>query len=312
MRFRSTPKQVRPHLSDSELDEELLECQLCRNGLRSYVLPIQTNPSVSLLRCEKCLTVSVSRFPKASVLDSYYQHDFPNDKAHKSFGAPSKAIAKNILKSRVHNFSGSSNLRVLDFGGGDGSIGLAIFSLLGASGSLTIVDYDRRQFANSPHGINVKYVQDLGKVSEAEFDVVIASAVLEHLPHPKECLLELADRLAIGGIMYVRTPFVVPLLKLINRFGVKPHFAFPGHLHDLGQPFWENRSEWLPDSSGIETLTSKPSPASANFGSHPVRFIFATLVKLPWYVLGRHYPLVGAWECCFTKPGPASCTTTSL
>lgn len=305
MRHHPTPQQTRPHLGESELEGELPECRICGYGQRSHALPVQSNPSVSLLRCANCLAISVSRFPKTSVLESYYKHDFLNDNSHRSFGAPSKSIARNILKSREHNFVGRSDLRVLDFGGGDGSVGLAVFSLLGASGNLTIVDFDRRQFVDSPRGIDVKYVQSLGEVSEEKFEVVIASAVLEHLPYPKECFLELADWLAIGGILYVRTPSVVPMLKLISRFGVEPHFAFPGHLHDLGQPFWENKSKWLFDSPGIETLTSRPAPASAVFGSHPFRFIFATLVKLPWHVLGMHYPFVGAWECCFTKHDPA-------
>jgi len=197
-------------------------------------------------------------------------------------------------------------LRVLDFGGGDGSIGLAIFSTLGASGNSTIVDFHHPKVVDSPAGINVTHVKDLGEVTGVDFHIVIASAVLEHLQNPREYFLGLVEMLAVGGILYVRTPFVVPLMKLISRFGGELDFTFPAHLHDLGQPFWENTSHWLPDSSTIETLSSRPSPVEANFGTHPARYILAALMKFPWHIFGKHYQLVGGWECLFTKHKPRS------
>lgn len=77
-------------------------------------------------------------------------------------------------------------------------------------------------------------------LGEARFDVVVVSALLEHLPRPDDALRALTPRLAPGGRLVVYVPADGPILLLkaiLRRTGFGrlvrglPLEPAPGHLH---------------------------------------------------------------------------------
>jgi hypothetical protein len=98
--------------------------------------------------------------------------------------------------------------------------------------------------------------------------------------------------------MYARTPFVLPLAKLIPVVDI----MYPGHVHDMGSAFWGRfvATFGLP----ARLVSSRPSLVETTFARAPARTIAAHLLKAPAVleqaVLGRdHMPLwsfVGGWE----------------
>jgi SAM-dependent methyltransferase len=132
-------------------------------------------------------------------------------------------------------------------------------------------------------------------------DVILASAVLEHLTDPMESLTQLFRALGRDGLLYIRTPAVAGFLELATACGRQLDFTFPAHLHDFGQRFWENILNLIPNGSEFEILHSAPSLVETDFRRHPWHTLAAHIAKAPWRVLGERYTLVGGWEIVFTR-----------
>jgi SAM-dependent methyltransferase len=165
-----------------------------------------------------------------------------------------------------------------------------------------VVDYEQRSSVVTPSSVTLSWEPTLDRLADRSFDLIIASAVLEHLPKPVPTLIDLLGRLAPGGTFYARTPYVVPVMRVARRVRVPFDFTFPAHLHDLGQPFWDGLLDWLPlreGSIGLTHVSSRPSPLETSLRSHPIRTAAAALLKAPWRVLGPRYSLVGGWETVY-------------
>jgi hypothetical protein len=100
-----------------------------------------------------------------------------------------------------------------------------------------------------------------------------------------------------GGIFYARTPSLAPILRIFQFLRLPYDFTFPAHVHDLGQKFWESILDCLPlDRCAFQVLLSRPSIVETSFRSNPLRTAISYLLKSPWYILHRHYRLIGGWE----------------
>jgi SAM-dependent methyltransferase len=221
--------------------------------------------------------------PTAALLDQYYSQYYAHaDGTELVTMDDASSLVRRIERHRSA-FGPTVVSRVLDFGGGDGTISRALAA--------------RFVPAGAPH-VEVVVVDHGG-------DVVLASAVLEHLPQPMETLESLAARLAPGGLLYVRTPAVSSLIALAARLRITIDFTYPGHVHDLGQSFWEGVDRWWePVRSGVlRQVASRPSPVETSFRRHAARTAVAHIVKAPWWVVRRGYPFVGGWEAVFVKRG---------
>jgi 2-polyprenyl-3-methyl-5-hydroxy-6-metoxy-1,4-benzoquinol methylase len=192
---------------------------------------------------------------------------------------------------------------ILDFGGGDGTIShLASRQIIkrGAEQvNITIVDYGTKIVDTQDDRIVIERVNSLDNIF-AEYGLVIASAVIEHYPRPSILLRSLLQRMEVGGIFYARTPYIYPLMKLLRPIGVNVDFTFPGHLHDLGQSFWEGYF-MREKTGGFQILQSRPSIVETTFHKHFFRTAVAHLLKAPWYLLGKSYKFVGGWEIYVQK-----------
>lgn len=237
-----------------------------------------------LLRCPKCHGYSASRMPTAAALDAYYAHYYQPDQDE-------KVTLDNVGKwaARIARFAPAGDvLRILDFGGGDGSLAVAIGKVLGRPTRIVLIDHNDKPC--QPGIVALKP----GEWPQEKFDLIVASAVLEHIPELGPTLQRLAGYLDEGGKMYVRTPAMVDVARL-----TRADLCFPGHVHDLGQAFWDSASRLLGPDYRVEH--SRPSAVETTFARHPVRTLAAYVLKAPWWVLGRRYGLVGGWEAVIAR-----------
>jgi SAM-dependent methyltransferase len=199
---------------------------------------------------------------------------------------------------------GRGTLRVLDFGGGDGSIAIDVARRMirghVTNADVTIVDF--HEPAPCPPSVWARSVRELDDVSGA-FDLIIASAILEHVPAAGATLAALVSRLAPGGTFYARTPWMAPLARLTGRIDL----SFPGHVHDLGAPFWDAAVSRMPVALGV--VASRPSIIENAMSDHPARAALAWVLKAPAHAQRRlglnrwmpTWPLVGGWEVAWRR-----------
>lgn len=237
--------------------------------------------------------------PTQAVLDAYYSDYYHADDARITF-AEVDGFARNLLQP-VDVATLPSTVRLLDFGGGDGTLAIAVARRLiehdaGRTVSITLVDYQTPRPSDDER-VTLDHQPRLDQV-EGQYDVVIASAILEHIPALRETITRLFGHLSPGGWFYARTPYVAPLKWLLPSLDL----TYPAHVHDLGAPFW-NR---LPATFGLplRIVASRPSMIESDLRTQPRRTVLAWLMKLPArmelsLLRGPHTPawrLVGGWE----------------
>jgi SAM-dependent methyltransferase len=234
------------------------------------------------------------------VLDEYYGGYFHDDGPKITLGRINGFVNRLLRVTTVS--SRATHLRLLDFGGGDGTLGLAVASRLlteqpERSVDFTLVDYQAPAGAIKGQRLKVSHCRNLEQAN-GPFDLILASAVLEHIPNLKPVLERLFGLLAEGGWFYARTPYVAPLKRLMPKLD----FTYPGHVHDLGAPFW-NRA---PETYGLplRLRASRPSLVQTHLLRQPVRTVTAWLMKLPAQFELKLFSsprtpfwrLVGGWE----------------
>lgn len=281
-------------IAEEDLSPRLAACPLCRDASREALFAVQDEPTVTLMRCNRCRCAYVDRVPREAVLTDYYSRYYQS--------TPDSAVATDdyrIISRRISRISKiwASPLHVLDFGGGDGSVARDVVSRVAGTGRVVVVDHGEKICA-SIDAIPITKQASLYDLDadQGGFDLVIASAVLEHLRDPMPVLRQLIDLLQVGGILYVRTPDVAPVVGLARRLRLPVDFGFPAHLFDLGQPFWSRIQTWNDATGKVEVLSSRPSPVETTLKHHPARTVVATAVKSPWHVIGSSWRFVGGWE----------------
>src|SRR5260370_3873967 len=122
--------------SEPELVRPTASCSVCGfAGERPRVFTIQRSPDVYLLECPQCKIASASRMPAAGTLASYYgTYDSAQDPAKPriTFSSPQR-LADHII-SLVGPSIPATATRILDFGGGDGTLAVLIAQRLLAAG----------------------------------------------------------------------------------------------------------------------------------------------------------------------------------
>lgn len=295
------------HLDAHQLEPPGDKCPFCNSTSRQPLCVLQNEPDVFLLECAECHAASASRMPTADALeayyDRYYQSPMFSDADNRTtFDAPSrfgKYLATLYLQQHNH-----SDVKILDFGGGDGSVSHAIALELLKRGvdkvGISVVDYNKDALVPKDDRISIFSKAKLSDVSE-QHRFVVASAIIEHLPEPRPMLDACFNLLEPGGVFYARTPCMVPIMRLCHRVGIELDLTYPAHVHDLGQQFWESYFS-RGNSAGIfRILKSKPSIVESTFKKRLLKTVAAYSLKAPWYVLGQRYKLVGGWEVFVKK-----------
>ena len=290
-------------LSEQELLPEETVCPLCNyEGKRRPVITLQESPQVRLLAC-RCGCRSASRMPRPEVLRDYYARYYAAIDGTATFDG-SDRFARHLFRSL--GVTPKSSLRILDFGGGvDATISRSLARQFTANGTdrveISLVDYN----ASCQRDWGAVTVNCYQNVQEAggEFDVVIASAIMEHIPYPRDILISLLNSLGTQGRAYFRTPSMSSIVKLAARFGVYIDFTNPAHVHDMGQAFWENVLPSLGASNNFSLIRSRPAIVETAFRVHPSRTAVAYALKAPWWLLRGSYSMVGGWEGVIARAG---------
>lgn len=293
------------HLEEGDLDPPAATCQVCGRGTDfRFVLRLQQAPDIDFQQCATCSACSVSRMPRDSYLAEFYARYYGEHDQGVTFRGAAR-FARHILASLdVPSLGGRA--RIVDYGGGDGSLACALADTLRERHGVrdlevVIVDYANRQIARD---YPVSYCSDLSGLA-GSFDVVIASAVLEHVKQPVEVIRRLFAVLNPGGFFYARTPYSLPMRRLSAGFDL----SFPMHLHDMGNVYWDNFLATY-GLSDYRLLVSRPSIVSTDFRANPLVTVLAHAMKFPARVErgffsrpGRNllWPFVGGWEVIIGK-----------
>jgi hypothetical protein len=294
---------------ESHLEAPHDVCPVCGAwDSRSFSLWLQREPDIALLACEQCHASSADRFPDAAFLKSLYA---PDDYASDLLSSPAAVdnCARHIAARMPADVD--RNLRILDYGGSDGSLSRSFRRALrerGQRGTLDFTVVDHFVDQRSDPEIRFRDVAEFETLSQP-YDIVLASAVLEHLPDLPGTARKLLSLCSSGGLFYARTPFEAPLARLVPGYAIR----WPRHLHDLGPRFW---ARFL-DLHGFrgEVLHSAPSVVESDFSSRPLRTFLAHCLKAPARIdaalrgdrirqEGRiAWPFVGGWEVVLRVEG---------
>lgn len=282
-----------------DTSDATVACLVCGDQRsRRPVARVQRSPRIDLLKCGHCGAGSASRMPLDDVLDRYYQGYYvrAGEAPNVTMDGVDRFAA--AISSKLPRFGDSSDvLTILDFGGGDGSLSVAIAHALGRRTVAEVVDRAPTEALND-ESVTLHYHDVLDGI-EGSFDLVLASAVLEHVPECGTLFRQLWSRVRPGGFFYARTPYIEPFMRLLPG-GLD--MSYPAHVHDLGPGFW-NR---LPEVFNLdgEVLASRPSTVETQLGEHFLRTVIAHVLKLParieTHLRGRpqtlFWPFVGGWE----------------
>jgi SAM-dependent methyltransferase len=298
------------HLDATQLIAAEKLCPVCGSeSPRSRIGLIQHDPAIYLLCCSTCCGCSASQMPRPHVLDEYYSRYFASAGPKITLSQVSSFVGRLLRVMRFNTLP--RHVRILDFGGGDGTLGLAITGRLLREQSdrrvaFTLVDYQSPGAFEANERLTVTHRRKLEQV-EGPFDLVLASAILEHIPDLRPVIEHLFRMLAPRGWFYARTPYAVPLKRLLPKLDI----TYPGHVHDLGAPFW-NR---VPATyrQPLRIVVSQPSLIETNLLRQPGRTIAAWLMKLPARIELSLFPsprtplwrLVGGWEVILQRASGA-------
>jgi transcription elongation factor Elf1 len=307
MKIRAAIFHQSLHLGNDKLGLPEPECPLCGSTNRQSVYLLQEDPDVLLLACDNCHASSASRMPTDSALEeyynTYYKSSYRSESGLKITFDDASRFGK-YLANKFFQYQSKSHISILDFGGGDGSISHSVAVELLSRGmckvDITVIDYNEDTVIPQDSRISITRENKLEDIS-SKYNVVIASAVIEHIPKPRGILDGLLNQLETGGIFYARTPYVVPLMRMSSRVGIKWDFTYPAHIHDLGQHFWEAYFDSIVSIRDFRILQSRPSIVETTFKEHFLKTVAAYSLKAPWYLIGGSYKLVGGWEVFVVK-----------
>ncbi|MEN6461516.1 MAG: methyltransferase domain-containing protein [Syntrophomonas sp.] len=287
------------HLDMNQLLPPDEKCPFCFSKDRKRTVLLQKDPDVYLLICKNCYAASASRIPTEEALDQFYSNYYVGEMTNKiTFYLPER-LAVHIYKNSK-SFIDRKKISILDFGGGDGAIAVELAKKLIANKcehvKITLVDYNSQIKNINDSRINIKHHSKLNEINNQQYDIIIASAIIEHLPQPINELTSLLKLIRKGGVFYARTPYIFPILTLFNTFRLNLDFTYPGHLHDLGPLFWNNIINNLKLSEGYQIIRSAPSMVETSFKENFFRTLCAYILKAPWFVFRNKYKIVGGWE----------------
>ncbi len=307
-------RSERRHLAPADLIDRTADCPVCGSRApRPAVFQLQSRPDIHMLACPACGAASASHMPTAEYLERYYGAYYrPEEDEQKVTFAEPERFARHILRATEQGGARFGEVvRILDYGGGDGTLALALAGRLLArrpEGSerrveILLLDFPAPRASADPRVQLVHRRPDPAEVT-GEHELVLASGVLEHVPEVRPLLAALFAALAPGGFLYARTPYGLPFTRLFPQLDL----TYPGHVHDMGHRFWGRVVETF--GWPARCLASRPSLVESSLRRQPLRTAAAHLFKLPGRIEGllsppgrvdRLWTLVAGWEAVLQK-----------
>lgn len=308
--MKATAFHAGMHLEEAQLRPAEPACPLCLfRGERPAAVRLQSEPNVFLLTCPQCGGFSASRLPTEDALRAYYatyyRQGTSKDAEQVTFHDPQR-FAKHICRKAMP-FLQRQTPRILDFGGGGGDLSLSLARLMLCNGAshvnVILVDYNAALARSDCQDISLECHENLASANAEDCDLVLASAVLEHIPYPQEDFTRLLSAVRPGGLFYARTPCVAPIFRILQRIGLPADFTYPAHVHDMGEAYWSNILNLLPPPfQTYSMIWSHPSIVETTLKKNIMRTLAAHVMKAPWRILGNRYQLVGGWEVLIRRP----------
>jgi 2-polyprenyl-3-methyl-5-hydroxy-6-metoxy-1,4-benzoquinol methylase len=290
---------------------EYSECPVCCSTDR-IVVATQRRYRIRYLLCNNCYAVSTSLYLKNDAIKRNYK-DFRTKEERK--GSLTSGLRKN--KKAINDWEKSfakhvtsflnfdnKNIRILDYGGSSGSISYSIALNLLSMQTVNTVDILVVDIDNDKKEVSTDSRVTINKVTSeifngGQFDFIIANQVLEHIPFPGSCIVDLIARLKINGFIFIGTPYLIPLYKFLFKFGIEINIGFPDHFHDFSKKFYESLTNTL-NLKNLEIVTSQTTFNMFSFKMAFFRAILSRIMKFP-YLLNKNYPFVGGWEIIYKR-----------
>ncbi len=291
------------HLEEADLEPKFQSCPVCGSSTFRFIGSIQREPDINALQCKSCRLGFADRQPVDQILSDYYAAYYESDRK--------TTIKKELLMQHLLRFmenqDGSETYKILDFGGGDGSIGFGLAKEIVKKDGISsvqvyVVDPNIIKLENNESNIeiiNVAHLKDFP--SDVKVDFVIASAVMEHVKDPKTILNQLFDTMKPGARYYARTPYIFPFKSLFGKFGYELDMMFPGHLFDMGSRYWNGVLKKLGRDKDVGIMRSHTSLVETSKKEDPFGWLISHLFKIPSYLFKNQYHFVGGWEVVFVK-----------
>ena len=184
------------------------KCPICGSTER-FVITKLKNTSIRFLQCNNCHAVSTSHYPT----------DFALDKLYSSYYSTHRNFSKGVTHDNIAMFAehicsylsyANQNIRLLDYGGGSGEISyLVALNLLKKKNIKTIdiiiIDVNNEHtVASANEGISIhKATPEMffRNIESQKFDLVIASAVLEHVFFAGDLITKLFNNINYNGFI---------------------------------------------------------------------------------------------------------------
>lgn len=299
-------------LSDPNYESYTEPIELCRCcGSAKFKQLEEYRKNVHLLRCEQCGAITFSRILKSELLSQCYndkdyyasfQKQGSSEVTFSEIDRIVKRIANPIMKE---HFLNRGHISILDFSGGSGEITVKLAEYLIQSGAcstaeILVVDYNSNLYQNHGSNITISHAFPLESVKK-QFDLVIASAIIEHIPEAGKTVRELFTLTKTDGYLYFRTPYMYPTYHFLKRFGFSLNLLYPEHIWDFSEEWWEHAAENCGyEQNDIQILLSRPSIVCKSLRYEFLGAMAAYLLKALWYLCHK-WNLVGGWEIYFKK-----------
>lgn len=283
---------------EDALTQLVQKCGWCQAPNLTLVMfePAVSQTRVSWLRCLSCSLIQTSHHPSVEYMSQVYGEYYKESSLNEMITFDSvERIGKYLNRLFINNLPRKNRLEILDVGGGDGSISCSISKGLKESLSCEEISITVIESKSAIKAIrkfeNVSYQHVLPR---SQFDIILLSAVLEHVHNPRELFQYSLDHLEKGGVLYIRTPEVLPLAKALSHIpGLRIDTGFPHHLYDFPGAFFQQLISSL-DPKHYSVILSQPSIPESRFFT--LRGLVSRFLKLPGRIRLLNYEFTGGRE----------------
>lgn len=283
---------------EKDLEQNFNHCPNCNSNMQANYCILQENPEVRMIKCNKCKLSYADKIPKTSFLNNLYDPAIYKSNLT-SNSKNTYNLAKRIFRKLCFE---KKEINILDYGGGNGNLSNELIKLFAEkkikAKSLVVDVFDNCKHEN----IAFEHVRNFEK-NKDKFDIVLASAVLEHLPNFVLITNQLLNKVKLNGFFYCRTPWEFEISKLFKFYKM----AWPRHLYDIGGDFWVKYFKNYNNFTIILNETSTSEISKRELLKYVLANILKTVSRLETFIFRNikyrqpKWPYVGGWDIIVKK-----------